>query len=232
MGNLQNESEILPEYRQPSSQAVDALFDVNYSLYVTENYSDNYAYPLIAYLHEGHRSEKDLWNWFPGISDQNYIGLGVRAPFPHPLGLPGQFDWKLRRPDASIGAVRDAVGSLQRDWLLHAERIYLFGEGAGATVALQHLILQQSLDFDSVPVAGVICRSLPEGWSDWLPHISDDLKGRILFLDPLRDAEEHAAVDAFLEAGLELTLAPALVDVSPFEAINHWMMAGIKTAVF
>lgn len=220
------------DYRQVSGKAANALFDLNHSLYVTENYSEKYAYPLIAYLHDRDRSEKDLWKWFPFISDQNYLGLGVRAPFPHPRGLPGQFEWKLRRPDASIAAIRESIQAVNFDWTLHPKRTYLFGEGDGGVVGLQHLILQQSLEFDSVFACGVICRSLRRGWSDWIPHVEHPLNGRLLLLDPLQDADEYAAIDALSEAGLEVTIAQSGSSDTPPAMINHWIMAGINTAVY
>lgn len=212
--------------------AVQSLFELSHSLYVTDNYAESYAYPLIAYLHEGYRSEQDLWKWFPAISEQNYLGLGVRAPFPHPIGLPGQFEWKLRRPDASLAAIRESVQAIEFDWTIHPKRMYLFGEGDGAIVALQNLVLQQSLEFDAVFANGVICRNLPKHWAEWLPHFEDQLQGRVLLLDPLLDAEEHAAVDALSEAGLEITMAPLSEEASPPAIINHWVMAGIDSAVY
>lgn len=215
-----------------SNDAVQSLFDLNYSLYVTENYVDSYSYPLVAFLHDGYRSERDLWNWFPAVSDQNYLGLGVRAPFPHRDGYPGQFEWKLRRPDASIAAIREAVLAVQRDWAVHPHRLYLFGEGDGALVGIQHLILQGSLEFDSTFAAGIICRSLPKNWPEWLPHIQGDLRGRVLFLEPMHDAGEFAAVDALTEAGLEVTTAVPSLEIPTEKVINHWIMAGINTAIY
>lgn len=215
-----------------STDAVNALFDLHHSFYVTDSYVESYAYPLIAYLHDQNHSERDLWKWFPSISDQNYLGLGVRAPFPHPLGLPGEFQWKLRRPDASLSAVRDAVQAVQWDWTIHPRRTYLFGEGTGAIVALQHLVLQQSLEYDAIIANGVICRSLPRKWTNWIPHEGFPLQGRILLLDPPQDADEYAAIDAFSEAGLEVTFAHPSDQKSLPSMINHWIMADINTAVF
>ena len=212
--------------------AVQSLFDLNYSLYVTENYVETYSYPLVAYLHDGYRSERDLWNWFPAISDQNFLGLGVRAPFPHRDGLPGQFEWKLRRPDASVASIREAVLATERDWSIHPQRMYLFGEGDGALVALQHLILQSTLELDSIFAAGIICHSLPQNWSEWLPHIDGPVNGRVLFLESMSDASEFAAVDALSEAGLEVTTALPSAETSAEQLINHWIMAGINTAVY
>ena len=228
----QNNASLTDDQPYFGINAAQSLFDLNYSLYVTENHADSYAYPLITYLHEGYRSEQDLWNWFPAISDQNYLGLGVRAPFPHPQGLPGQFEWKLRRPDASMAAIRETVQSVQFDWTIHPKRTYLFGEGDGAIVALQNLILQQSLEYDAVFANGVICRTLPKHWTDWIPHIENQLHGRVLLLDPLLDADEYAAVVALSEAGLEVTMAPTTDQTLPAAIINHWIMAGINSAVY
>lgn len=202
----------------------------SYSLYVSESYCETYAYPLLVYLPEGDSSERDLWKWFPSISDQNFLGLGIRPPFPHPLGLPHQFHWKLRRPDASLACIRDAVFDLSEDWLFQESKISLFGEGDGAVVALQNLILQQSAECVGVPVTGVVCRSLPDNWTSWLPHVGSDLQGRLLLLDPIRNADEVAAIDALSDAGIDVTFAHTTAP--PATVVNHWIMAGISTAIF
>ncbi|QDT31656.1 hypothetical protein [Thalassoglobus polymorphus] len=232
MGLVEKHSSSVSVEHPVTTCVTDVLFDSSYSLYITENFTETYSYPLVTYLHDGSRSERDLWNWFPSISDQNYLGLGVRASFPHPRGLPGQFDWKLRRPDASMASIRDAVYSVDRDWAINPQKIYLFGEGDGAIVALQHLVLQQSLEFETIFAAGAICRSLPKNWADWLPHITNQLHGRILFLDPIQNPDEQAAIDALSEAGLEITFAHASEEVPPPQIINQWIMAGINTAIF
>ncbi len=232
MDLVENQSETEFEERSGSTCITDDLFESSYSLYLSEKYTETYAYPLIAYLHDKYRSESDLWNWFPSMSDQNYLGLGVRGPFPHPRGLPGQFNWKLRRPDASMASIRDAVFSVESNWAMNPQRVYLFGEGDGAIVALQHLVLQQSLEYDTIFAAGAICSSLPKGWADWLPHVTNQLHGRILFLGPIQNPDEQAAIDAFSEAGLEVTFAHPSEEVTPPQIINQWVMAGINTAIF
>ncbi|WP_437204423.1 hypothetical protein [Planctomicrobium sp. SH664] len=202
------------------------------SLFAPETYTASYAYPLVVYLHDNDRSERDLWNWFPRISEQNFLGLGVRASLPGTLGMPGRYRWMSHRPDASVAVLRDGLAAVQADWNVHSERITLLGEGQGALIALQQFLLQQSGLDDSLPMLGsIICGSLPKTWPNLLPPIPAFATGRLLLLEPPTEADEFAVIDALEEAGLEISIA-ADRELSRPALINHWLMAGIATAVF
>jgi len=203
-------------------------------VYAPDNWSSRYDYPLICYLHDDNRSEYDLWNWFPAISDQNYLGLGVRAPFPARSLMPGQFRWRGQRPDATAAVLHEAVETVQFDWNLHPDRIFLFGEGNGAVAALQQFMLNQlRSDDDEIRYSGVICRTLPDWWTRALPPVAEFASGRILLMNPHLDddGETSAAIDGLCESGLSVTLS-SHSETSPASEINHWIMSGIATAVF
>lgn len=220
--------EPLPAY----DRAWQALCGLSFSFYSPPNYTENYAYPLIVSLHDQTQSEQALWDWFPQISDQNFLGLGVRAPFPSLTGQLGKFCWKLKRPDASVSAIQETIDAACLSWNVHPDRIYLLGDGAGAIVALQYLLLQDLIACPQIRIRGVICSQLPKNWPEWIPHVHDDLQGRLMLLNTARNADEYAAIDALSEAGLEVTMtAPESPQKLP-GMINQWVMAGLKTAVF
>ncbi|HWL07802.1 MAG TPA: hypothetical protein VNQ76_05340 [Planctomicrobium sp.] len=216
----------------PSGVLSAAAWRVGPTLAVPETYCETYQYPLICVLHDHDRSERDLWQWFPEITDQNAIGLGIRAPFPARSGIPGQYRWRGQRPDASWGAISSEISEVTGEWNIHPDRIYLHGVGNGAVIALQQLLLSQlgptDADFE---IAGVSCYQLPGWWPRVLPPVSTELRGRLLFLDECRTPEEDAAIDALKEAGCSVmrTSSPS---ASPHQTINHWIMAGIGSTIW
>jgi poly(3-hydroxybutyrate) depolymerase len=200
------------------------------SFYVPDSYTETYAYPLICYLHDNGRSERDLWRWFPKISDQNFLAMSVRAPFRDRSPLTGRFCWRGQRPDASLGVLRDAIQEMESEWNVHPDRIILFGEGTGAVIAMQLSLLMQSGSLQNdFEIAGVVCGSQPSWWPHLLPPVEEELTGRCLLLNQPEEGEAMAAIDALGEAGLSLTLASE--DCTPAAAINRWVMSGIATTI-
>ena len=201
-------------------------------LFIPDTYSPTYSYPLVVSLHDDEASEDRLWNWFPRISENNFLGLGLRGPFPSRIGMPGQYRWIGRRPDASQAVIRNSIQATTSEWNVHPDRIVLFGEGNGAIVALQQFLLAQSNPEDSSPrLSGVICLNLPPCWPRLLPPVQDLLEGRMLLLDPVQHVEALAALDGLAEAGIDVTLHDQ-PDQSISSAINYWMMAAISTVVY
>lgn len=204
-------------------------------VYAPDHWAPTYDYPLICYLHDDGRSEHDLWRWFPGISDQNFLGVGVRAPFPAQSSMPGQFRWRGQRPDATHAVLCEAIEYVQEEWNVHPDRIVLFGEGHGAVAALQQFMLNQlRRDHQGLRFGGAICRNLPTWWARVLPPLEEFVTGRVLLLDPIAGesgGEISAAIDGLNEAGISVTLTEDRA-AAPTHLINHWMMSGILTTVF
>ena len=229
---MQNSGPSLFSSRQTSSFGTTLPVDLTYSAFLPTSYTESYAYPLITYIHDQDSFDQSLRKWFPAISDQNFIGLGVRAAFPHPLGFPGEFRWRLNRPDSSLAVIRDTVAHASMNWTIHPERVCLFGEGDGAIVALQHLILQESNQLQLLHSHSLVCRGLPDGWAKWLPPVPETLSGRILFLDSEFGPQDQAACDALKESGIDVTFVAPNSEEHPAQRINHWIMSGISTVIF
>jgi hypothetical protein len=170
---------------QSPSGSVWSLGVPGVCVYLPDSYCPGYAYPLICYLHDDGQSEAALWKWFPRISNQNFLGIGIRAPFPSQLGIPGQFRWLGRRADASLITIRSGIEATARDWNIHPDRVYLFGEGSGALVALQQFVLGQAeIEGSHLDLAGVISCELPAWWPRLLPPVPEFLRGQMLFSHP------------------------------------------------
>jgi phospholipase/carboxylesterase len=106
-------------------------------LFIPENYEPHYAYPLVIWLHEAGRSERDVAEVLPRISSRNYAGLALRGTLERPQPAGDGFDWP--RPAEALLDLQDelvaAVRSMRRRVHVHSERIFLGGAGAGADVA-------------------------------------------------------------------------------------------------
>lgn len=203
-------------------------------VFAPEAWAPTYDYPLICFLHDDDRSEQDLWEWFPAISDQNFLALGVRAPFPAQTALPGQYRWRGQRPDATAAALIESIERVREEWNVHQDRIVLFGEGNGAVAALQQFLLNQmDRETSEVRYSSVICRNLPLWWTRALPPVTDFASGRILLLNPGMNDEGEipAAIDGLNESGISVTIADEGTQ-SAGSIINNWIMSGIATSVF
>ena len=120
---------------------------VEYAVAVPSGYTPRYAYPLIVWFHDDGGDERDVLDWLPQLSPQNYLGLGLRGPLPVGDGLPGQRRWSLGRQH--LEWLEDQLGlalmETARQYSFHAERIVAAGIGGGATLALQMLLRRPEL---------------------------------------------------------------------------------------
>jgi phospholipase/carboxylesterase len=130
------------------------------ALFSPVHYERNYAYPLLIWLHGEGSSERELRQLMPNVSVRNYVGAAARG-----VGISRDasagFSWPQTDEgvDAALESVGDCIEHAQRRYNIHANRIFLAGQGTGGTMALR-LALQFSL-----PLAGVISigGALPRG---------------------------------------------------------------------
>jgi phospholipase/carboxylesterase len=106
-------------------------------VFVPENYEPNYAYPLIVWLHEAGRSERDIVEVLPMISMRNYLGLALRGTARTSSNATGAFSWGRTR-NAGLAfeeCLHASVREMRRNFHIHSERIFLVGAGEGGTMA-------------------------------------------------------------------------------------------------
>ncbi len=77
-----------------------ALPEVGQTLFVPIHYENNYAYPLIVWLHGPHDDERQLKRIMPFISLRNYVGVSLPPP-----------PWNSRRPGQTSRAVVPAAAT-------------------------------------------------------------------------------------------------------------------------
>jgi phospholipase/carboxylesterase len=202
-------------------------------VFVPQNYEPNYAYPLIVWLHDAGRSEREIAEVLPRISMRNYLGLAPRgtARAQGDSQNDDRFAWS--RSDRSCVAFQDelcaGVRQLRRDFHVHTERVFLIGAGDGGTMAWD-LFLSRPEWFAGVAVLGgrFPLRQRP------LRRFRQ-LQGRRLFLSSDgRDAGEMVRAKRvgrlMHNAGLDVSLRTHSGNRSSrslLRQIDRWIMQGI-----
>jgi phospholipase/carboxylesterase len=124
-------------------------------VFVPENYEPNYAYPLIVWLHESGKSERDIVEVLPMISMRNYLGLALRGTARMNGDGADGFSWSRTR-NAGIAfeeQLHESVRKMRREFHIHTERVFLVGAGEGGTMAWD-LFLTRPQWFAGVAVLG------------------------------------------------------------------------------
>ncbi len=199
------------------------------AVYAPPTYEAGYAYPLIVWFHDAYGDERDVLNWLPHLSDQNYLGLGLRAPLPVTNGLPAQRRWAMseRAFDVLESELAIAMYDLAERMSVHSNRIVVAGVGQGATIALR-MLLRRPEWFG----AGVCLNA------DWLPSNRLEWWGQYsrkpLWMGHVMDWKlltSRAAINStklLQSAGFDVTqhfddfdeLQPATLA----REVNHWLM--------
>lgn len=201
----------------------------HFSVYTPPTYESGYAYPLVVWFHDEGGDERDVLSWLPHISDQNYLGFGLRAPLPLTNGLPGRRRWAMspRYFDLLEDELAISLCDLLERANVHSERVVVAGVGQGASVALRMLLRRPDW------FAAGVCLN-----ADWL---SDNrlewwgqYAGKPLWLGHAQDWQlltSRSAIQSsklLMSAGFEVTQRfDDFDELRPLELareVNHWLM--------
>ncbi len=136
--------ELCEQYNSECRENVDerdavATSDWPVSLFVPNQYEQNYAYPLLIWFHDEHSSENELDLVMSAIGDQNYCGLALRGN--HQLTGHDSFGWDNGALEFSHVPLKRLVNitarRLRRAFHIHSERIFVAGSGTGGDTALR-----------------------------------------------------------------------------------------------
>jgi phospholipase/carboxylesterase len=205
-------------------------------MFIPENYEPNYAYPLIVWLHEAGRSERDIVEVLPMISMRNYLGLALRGTARTSQKAENSFCWSRSR---SAGLQLEEqlhanVRQMRRDYHIHTERVFLVGAGEGGTMAWD-LFLTRPQWFAGIAVLG--------GRFPWgrrpLRQFRDLCGKHALIVADGQQAPSHAQADQvgrlLYAAGLEVAVrGPAAGRLSSrplFRQVDRWIMRSIGGCV-
>jgi phospholipase/carboxylesterase len=176
-----------------------------YSLFTPLHYEENYAYPLLVWLHSAGGDERQLARVMPLVSMRNYVGLAVRGPVAGPRC---GFAWP-QTADAIAAAEQRIMDSIEKACQrlhIHRERIYLVGYQSGGTMAYRIALRNPDKFAAAVSIGG----PFPEGNSP-LARLSQ-LRKFPLLLAHCRDSQDYPVdricqeLRLFHAAGLVATL--------------------------
>ena len=228
--------ELMAQQPSVSSAAYDSDWPV--SLFVPEQYEDNYAYPLIVWFHAAGQNEGQLESVISSISSQNYCGLGIQGNLA--LSDDKSFDWNPELLEHKEVPLQDllsvTIRRLRKVSHIHSERIFLAGAGTGADVALQQLA--QTPDW----YAGALLFSPSCGGClvDSLESSSLDSKSILWTVSRTASSEQLAhnveAVQLARLAGAEPELRVTETAIDPESSdirfVDHCLLTKIRTETF
>jgi phospholipase/carboxylesterase len=201
-------------------------------VFVPENYEPNYAYPLVVWLHEAGRSERDIVEALPKISMRNYLGLALRGTAPIKGDAAAGFRWS-RKGNASAQLEDELyanVRRLRRRFHIHTERVFLVGAGEGGTMAWD-LFLMRPQWFAGIAVLG---GKFPWGHRP-LRHFRDLSGKHALIVSDTQHAASRGQAERvgqlLYSAGLEVAVrAPGSAQTLSRAMLRHvdrWIMGAI-----
>lgn len=108
------------------------------STFVPVHYEQNYAYPLIVWLHGCQQSERDLPLVMRHVSTRNYVAISPRGTEPCDAH-PDAFTWSddVDSADMAEDRVFEAIALAEQRFSVHPNRIFLAGIGRGGTMAMR-----------------------------------------------------------------------------------------------
>jgi phospholipase/carboxylesterase len=199
-------------------------------LFVPEKYEPNYPYPLIVWFHDAGGTEADMLSLFPRISERNYFGLSLRGVVPSGENPEAGFDWP--EDDHALPRLEkhlfQTLCELRRNFHIHSERVFLAGQGRGASLAIR-LMLRRVEWFAGVFALG---GELPAFDPKTSAH--PELSERRVFLTmPACDARQQNA-RLWRAAGLNLqteTEDSTTLSGKRLSQLNRFVMESICTPV-
>lgn len=173
-------------------------------------YEPAYRYPLLVWITLEETPDQALRDWFPDISERNYVAAGVQLR---------RFDSVTQNTDRLVTSIRE-VAAL---YGIHPSRIWIAGQGAAADWALRLLPSITKL------VQGVIAVT-PQDMNTADSQLTRAVLGRDLFL--VSDRNDADPCEALLEAweaeggrGNGLTIdSVAASRLEICRTLNEWLM--------
>ncbi len=205
--------------------------------FVPLHYEPAYAYPLILWLHTPGANEQQILRVMPMMSLRNYMAAAVRGSVSFGNdGLPKEgFYWDAGTYETTFNAVLEVLASMQKNYNIAANRIYVAGCGEGGTMA-QRLVFQNPNCFSgAISLDGAVPEDIL-----LLEHFRELHHTRFLYAVsrgsrtcPVETLCEHLRV--LYAAGVPLTLrnypTAGSLQVEMLHDMNRWIMGDIESAL-
>jgi phospholipase/carboxylesterase len=206
----------------------------HYALFAPLHYERGYAYPLLLWLHDDGGSERELRQLMPHVSVRNYVAAAVR-------GVGGEsgrhgYAWD-HCPDSTCEAaerVTECVKAAKRRFNVHADRVFIAGQGSGGTMALRLALRYSEMFAGVISIGGAMPRRNAP-----LNRVNEARNLPIL-LASSRDSEFYPQADVMSDlrllhsAGFSLALRQYPGDdeltTAMLSDMDRWMMERISTS--
>jgi phospholipase/carboxylesterase len=129
----------------------------HYALFSPLHYERGYAYPLLVWLHDDGGSERELRRLMPHVSMRNYVAAAARGVA---AGVEHGYVWE-HCPDSACEAaerVGECVEAAKRRFNIHANRVFIAGQGSGGTMALRLALRYPELFAGAISIGGAMPR--------------------------------------------------------------------------
>ena len=173
--------------------------------FVPLHYEQNYAYPLLVWLHGPGDDERQLQRLMPLVSMRNYVAVGPRGSARYESG---GYSWQ--QTESGIAAAEQsvfaAVEAAQERFNVAPERIFVGGYASGGTMAFRVALRHPAAFAGALSIGG----PFPSGHMP-LAQLQQ-LRSLPLFIAQGRDAVDYPVEQAcqelrlFHAAGLKATL--------------------------
>ena len=130
----------------------------HYALFAPLHYERGYAYPLLIWLHDDGGSERELRQLMPHVSVRNYVAAAARGAGAD-TGRHG-YTWD-HCPDSAFEAaerVTECIDAAKRRFNVHANRVFLAGQGSGGTMALRLALRYPEMFAGVISIGGAMPR--------------------------------------------------------------------------
>jgi phospholipase/carboxylesterase len=147
MNRLQAQTvSVWPEFETTSEFCSAGRFrpaseDHPHALFAPLHYEQNYAYPLLIWLHSEGDSERQLRRIMPLVSMRNYVAVAPRGTLEclRHTGANRGYHWQQTAHHTSLAEqrVQSAIAEAQNRFNIRHDRIFLAGYESGGTMALR-----------------------------------------------------------------------------------------------
>lgn len=132
---------------------------VDHILAAPIHYEPGYSYPLVVWLHGDDSSEMELHQVMPLVSVRNYVGVAPRGTN-RVCKSRRIYSWRQTAGEVADACqrVHECVEIARNQFNVHADRIFVAGQGAGGTMALRVGMENPELFAGAISLSGRVPR--------------------------------------------------------------------------
>ena len=224
---------------QARSQRISGVGSGCHATFTPMHYEDNYAYPLIVWLHSPGGNEHELKRIMPLVSMRNYVGVAARGTQTTRDSGDGEcgFDWSQEADHTFLAEQRvmSGLAMANRRFNIDSSRVFLAGYQSGGTMAFRLAMAHPELFAGVLSIGG----SFPRGNAPLKRY--ECARKLPVFLATCRDSVQYPDSEVcqdlrlFHAAGIHVTLRqyPCGDEMmtNMLSDMDHWVMENLARTV-